>query len=207
MNKVQKFVLGGFTTVITSIILLTIGNNAFAVEYTNYTSEKYKIKFDYPSDWTVTEKISRFDSGPDINIESPTLSKGSFNIVYDDEDLITELGASDIETTTYSMLESETRGKYDIKIIEKPSFITIDNQKTGTYLITLEEKYEDFPIKRANQKWVTIVGDRFYLLSTMGSTNSFDNPENIEIRDHLLKSIKFLDVQTTGNSSSTSRFD
>jgi hypothetical protein len=206
MNRVQQsIVLIGFSMSITSMYMMTVGTNVFAIEYTNYTSEKYKIQFEYPSNWTVTEKTSRFDSGPDINIESPTLSKGSFNIVYGDEDLMTEVGASDIQITTYNLLESETRGTYDISIIEKPSFITIDNQKTGTYLVTKEEKYEKYPIKLASQKWITIVGDRMYFISTMGSTNSFDNPENVEIRDHLIKSIKFLDVQPTTNS--TSRFD
>jgi hypothetical protein len=46
MNKVQKFVLIGFTMVITSIILLTVGNHASAVEYTHYQNEKYGIQFD-----------------------------------------------------------------------------------------------------------------------------------------------------------------
>jgi hypothetical protein len=49
MNKVQKFVLIGFTMVITSIILLTIGNYASAIEYSNYMNNKYGIKFDYPN--------------------------------------------------------------------------------------------------------------------------------------------------------------
>ena len=49
MIKVQKFVLIGFTMAITSIILLlTIGNPAFAIEYTN---EKCGISINYPKDW------------------------------------------------------------------------------------------------------------------------------------------------------------
>ena len=86
--------------------------------------------------------------------------------------------------------------------------ITIDNQKTGTFLITLEEKYEEYPIKLATQQWLTFVGDRGYLIGTTASTSNFDNPETIEIRDHLIKSIKFLNVDAsiTANNS-TSRFD
>ena len=48
MNKVKKFVLIGFTMAITSIILVTIGNNALAIEYTN---EKCVISINYPKDW------------------------------------------------------------------------------------------------------------------------------------------------------------
>jgi hypothetical protein len=50
MNKVQKFVLIGFTMAITSIILLTIGTPAFAVEYAN---EKCGVSIQYPEDWKV----------------------------------------------------------------------------------------------------------------------------------------------------------
>jgi hypothetical protein len=50
MNGVQKsIVLTGFTMAITSIIiLLTIGNHAFAIDYTN---EKCGISINYPKDW------------------------------------------------------------------------------------------------------------------------------------------------------------
>ena len=48
MNKVQKFVLIGFTMAITSIILLTIENPAFAIEYTN---EKCGVSIQYHKDW------------------------------------------------------------------------------------------------------------------------------------------------------------
>ena len=205
MNKVQKFVLVGFTTAITSIILLTIGNNAFAVEYTNYTSEKYKIQFEYPSDWTVTEKTSRFDSGVDIKIEPSSVLKGYFTIIFGDDDLVTDFGASNLEAAVYKFLEGQTRGSYDVKIIEKPSFITIDNQKTGTYLITLEEKYEKYPTKLASQHWLTFVGERGYLIGNTALTSNFDTPENTEIRDHIIKSIKFLDVDTS--TTNTTRFD
>jgi len=51
MNGVQKsIVLTGFTMAITSILLLTIGNHAFAIEYTN---EKCGIALNYPKDWKV----------------------------------------------------------------------------------------------------------------------------------------------------------
>ena len=208
MNKVQKFVLIGFTMAITSIFLMALGNNAFAVEYTNYTSEKYKIQFQYPTDWTVTEKTSRFESGEDISVNPPALSKGSFKILYGDEDLVTDYGSSDIQTATYNLLESFTQGTKEVRIIEKPSFTTIDSQKTGTFLITLEEKYEKYPIKIAAQEWFTFVGDRGYIIGYVASTGSFDNQENMEIRDYFIKSIKFLDAEPiTSKTNSTSRFD
>ena len=51
MNGVQKsIVLTGFTMAITSILLLTIGNNAFALEYTN---EQCGVSIQYNEDWQV----------------------------------------------------------------------------------------------------------------------------------------------------------
>ncbi|MGH9982211.1 MAG: hypothetical protein ACRD6U_11745 [Nitrososphaeraceae archaeon] len=51
MNGVQKsIVLSGFTMAITSILLLTIGNNAFALEYTN---EQCGVSIQYNEDWQV----------------------------------------------------------------------------------------------------------------------------------------------------------
>ena len=207
--QVQKsIVLTGFTIAITSMFMLTVGNNVFAIEYTNYTSEKYKIQFQYPTDWTVTEKTSRFESGEDISVNPPTLSQGSFKIMYGDEDLVTDYGSSDIQTATYNLLESFTQGTNEARIIEKPSFTTIDSQKTGTFLITLEEKYEKYPIKIATQQWLTFVGDRGCIIGYVASTGSFDNQENIEIRNHFIKSIKLLDAEpATSTTNSTSRFD
>lgn len=49
MNNIQKSIIfSGFTIIITSIILLTIGNYIFALEYSKYTNNKYGIEFDYP---------------------------------------------------------------------------------------------------------------------------------------------------------------
>ena len=59
MIKVQKFVLTGFTMAITSIILLlTIGNHAFAIEYTN---EKCGVSIQYPKDWVAIESNYVFE--------------------------------------------------------------------------------------------------------------------------------------------------
>jgi hypothetical protein len=70
MNRVQKsIVLTGFTMAIISIILLTIGNHAFAIQYTN---EKCGVSIQYNEEWEVenddykTEKLRSFiDISPD----------------------------------------------------------------------------------------------------------------------------------------------
>lgn len=58
MYKVQKFVLIVFTMAITSIVLITIGNNAFAIEYTN---EKCGVSIQYPEEWEVENQDLKND--------------------------------------------------------------------------------------------------------------------------------------------------
>ena len=208
MNKVQKFVLIGFTSAITSIILLTTGSYAFAMEFANYTSEKYKIQFEYPTDWTVTEKTSRFDSGADISIDSQKEGE-AIKIIYGEENLEQNFGSSDLETATFKTLDDlTTHYSYEFNTIENPSYITIDNQKTGTFLFTMQNKYEEYSPKMATQQWVTFIGDNGYMFGYITPTSTFDNPEHMEIRDNFIKSIKFLDAESGTNTlKSTSRFD
>ena len=48
-DKVQQLiVLTGFTISIVTILLITLGNNVFAIEYAKYTNNIYGIEFDYP---------------------------------------------------------------------------------------------------------------------------------------------------------------
>ena len=47
--------------------------DTLASGYVNYTSYKYKIQFQYPTDWVQSEKLSSHDKGADISVS--TLSK------------------------------------------------------------------------------------------------------------------------------------
>ena len=193
-----------FTMSITSIFLLTIGNQAFAVEYTNYTSEKYGIQFEYPSTWDLTEKSSRFDEGPLLKISNPT-NFSDISINYNDLpksmplkealELMLEIGTSDSSTETV--------------VIESPSILTIDNQTAGTFVVTTKPKFEVDAKKTASQSWWVPTSNHVYMIIYMSNPEDFDSPENIEIRDHFVKSIKILgdktSTKTTNNS--TSRFD
>ena len=190
MKRVQEsIVLTGFTMAIASIFLMAIGNQAFAIEYITYTSEKYKIQFEYPSDWTVTEKTSRFDVAHDIKVMS---GPSSFSIEhYDDKESIK--WASNIESATEDLLISFPfyMSIFDISTIEDPSYLTIDGQKAGTFLVLMKDK-SDSRLKVANQQWIVSAGDRSYQITNMLPATDFDSPENTEIRNHFINSIKFL---------------
>lgn len=178
-----------------SVFLCAIPSSIFAIDFVNHTSDRYKIEFQYPHNWTVEEKTSRFDESADIQIESGNMiDNGLITIVYADN-LIEGFGSTDLRTSVYTAFKESITGDYskEYRVIEKPSFIVIDNLDTGTFLFTSKDKYEDYAIKWARQYWITFNNDKGYLIAYTSSADTFDNPENIEIRDKFINSIRFID--------------
>ena len=51
------------------LTLVLNGSDTLALQYVNYTSYKYKIRFQYPTDWVQSEKLSSHDrKGADISV-------------------------------------------------------------------------------------------------------------------------------------------
>ncbi len=198
------------------IIEVTVGKFPFflpvlapktiALQYSNYTSDKYQIQLQYPTDWDVTEKQSRFDKGTDLKIQSASLPGGLMLMQYLN---FTEEPISDFQTLLYQMYKSSITGDYskEIKVIEQPSFMTIDGQRAGTFLYTTKDKYEEFAPKVGAQNWIVLTGNHGYLLSFSAVSNVVDDAQNIEIRDHFIKSINFLGFDNSTQSNQSSRFD
>lgn len=180
---------------IIGIFICSLPNNtAFAINFTNYTNAKYNIEFQYPSDWEITEKTSRFDEGADISIDSDSIiDSGYISIIYIDNP-IEEIGSKDLRTSLYTLFKQTIGNDYsrEYRVIEQPSFTTIGNKDAGTFLYTDKDKYEDYAIKWARQFWIVLTNDHGYLISSSSSADTFDKPENIEIRDKFINSIKFI---------------
>lgn len=83
---------------------------------------------------------------------------------------------------------------FDYQTIKYPSPIDIDNQKSGTFIVSCKEKYSSFPFTLGMQTWVTPVGNNAYMITFMSTEGGFESPENNQIRDHFIQSIKFLHV-------------
>lgn len=183
-------------------IILIQFNHSFGLQYSNYTSDKYKIQFQYPSDWQLKEKMSRFDEGTDIQINSPTISGGFILAQYLNESM------ADFRSAFYDTFKGSISDyKYDYKVIEQPSFTKIANQETGTYLYTRKDNSEDYATKWAVQVWLVNLRDRGYLISFSSTADVFDSLETTEARNHFVKSINFLDIGNMTLSTSPSRFD
>lgn len=57
------------------------------------------------------------------------------------------------------------------------------------------------------QLWIMFVGSRSYKINFISTQDMFDSPENIEILDDFVKSIKFLDGNNASQNNQTSRFN
>lgn len=196
------------TLVAGSIYVVGIIDDVSALQYTNYTSSKYQIHFQYPVSWEIKEKAGRFEEGADIEIRNPTLGSGIVFIFYY-TNLREGFSSTDLQTALYNSFKSTIGYDYstDYKVIEQPSFISIGGYKAGTFLYTSKDKIEDYASLWANQDWIVFAGSTGYNMDFMATADLFDSPENIEFRDHFLKSINFLGQNNTVNTiNSTSRF-
>lgn len=212
MTQLQKSIMCTSFVIITALLLIflvTLLDTAFAQkqQFATYTSEKYDIQFQYPIGWTIKEKTSRFDEGGDITVRSPNLLT-MFGIEYKDAlSLFRTLDIKDAAKTMISILEASLFG-FDVRIIEEPNLVTIDNKTAATAVIAAEERYYDPPFKFLDQQWIVIIGSNAYLISYLDSPiEDFDSPSHAMIRDHFIKSIKILGdrsatVQTIKISSS-----
>lgn len=198
MTQLQKSIICTSFVIIAallSIFMITLLDTAFAQQqqFTTYKSEKYGIQFQYPVDWTIKEKTYRFDEGGgDITVRSPNLLT-MFGIEYKDAlSLFRTLDIKEAAKIMISILEASLFG-FDVRIIEEPHLVTIDNKTAATAVIAAEERYYNPPFKFLDQQWIVIIGSNAYLISYLDSpTNDLDSPSHTMIRNHFIKSIKFL---------------
>ena len=95
-----------------------------------------------------------------------------------------------------------------VRIIEESHLVTIDNKIAATAVIAAEERYYNPPFKFVNQQWILIIGSNTYLISYLDSPiDDFDSLSHTMIRDHFIKSIKYLgDRYNNSNSKNHKNF-
>ena len=196
-----KLVIGAF--VLSNLVFFIPSiNGSFALQFTDYSSEKYQIQFQYPSDWLIKEKANRSDEGAEIDISNKKIAAGKLRIHFYD-DLLESFGTSNLDaafTKFYSATTTDDN-EYEFKIIESPSFVTIDNQRTGSFLLMFKQKNEVDPITGAVKYWITFVGNSGYKMEFMATPENFDTPDNIVIRDQFIESIVFLGQNNVTNTN------
>jgi hypothetical protein len=179
-------------------------NGSFALQFANYNSEKYQIQFQYPSDWQVKEKTNRFDEGSEIDISNKKIAEGKLRIHFYN-DLLEGFGSTNLDAVFTKFFTATTTDdyEYEYKIIESPSFVSIDSQRTGSFLMTFKQKNEIDPITGAVKYWMTFVSNSGYKMEFMATPENFNSSDNIQIRDKFIESIVFLGHNDATNISGT----
>ena len=185
------------------LTLLLNGSDTLALQYVNYTSYKYKIRFQYPTDWVQSEKLSSHDKGADVSVSKfskENTSNGSlFWIVLGNDTTIGSDLQAGLQHVMKMLNDSNALNKYEI--IQPPSFTTIDGQMTGTFISYSRHRFGDAELETVEQFWLTYVGSLdYYLMSFITPIQSFSNSDNAMIRNHLVNSIKLLDATDMAKS-------
>ena len=168
------------------------------MQYVNYTSYKYKIQFQYPTDWVQSEKISSHDKGADISVskigkENDTNNGSLFWITLGNDTAIGSDLQAGLQHVMKMLNDSNALNVYEI--IQPPSFTTIDGQMAGTFISYARHRFGDTELETVEQFWLTYMGSvDYYLMSFIAPIQSFNNSDNAMVRNHLVNSIKLLDA-------------
>ena len=186
-------ILLSLTISFTFCFIPILENQAFGVEYTNYTNEEHGIQFQYPMDWKINEKASDLDSFPDIEISSDSNSQEKIYLFHKDP-IVDYFETSNIEVATYFSLKAYKTGMIDnyVNVTKQPSSLTIDGHKAVTFAINIKNKYETSEPIMGLQDWTVFVENHGYVLGFKGFSDKFNSIENIDIRNHFISSIRFI---------------
>lgn len=178
------------------LVLIQYLQESHAVKYSIHSSDRYQIQFQYPTNWQLMEKTSRFDYDVDVIIVSPMID-GLITVQLMNETGLQALDFRSMVHHFYQHSSSILDDTFEYRSVEQPSFTTIDNQEAGTYLFTTKDKHGTslkYP-KLATQHWIVKTPHSFYLITFTSPTEKFDSPETTKIHNHFINSVKFLNLQ------------
>ena len=183
------------------VLVIPDVGGAFGLQYTNYTRDKYQIQFQYPSDWLVQEKPHRFEEGSEIDLSNNKIGSGEIAIHFYN-DLLEGFGTTDFDLAFADFYNGRATDSFDYEYatVKSPSFLNVDDQKTGTFLMMFKQRDETDPIIIEVQYWITFVADNGYIIEFMSTPENFNSSDNIEVRDRFIESINFLGLKNNTES-------
>lgn len=187
MNLLNAIIFLGILTISCHISAPTYAQTQQG--WTTHISNICKLSIDYPSTWTITEKQGRFDTtvAGKLVISPNNTAVNLPNIQFIYCDLRNDLGSLVDETNALQNGVASEFALVDHAHFEK---YLIGGKDAGVFAIVMPPT-DVFP-ERASQIYTVINGTMLYQFSYIDSPDHFDTPEGTQIRDGLLKSIKFL---------------
>lgn len=156
------------------------------LNYTTYNDNRMGVSFEYPSSWTLNERINRF-----IDVSTVEVYNGlnSFKVIKSqsssDTELVDRLGG--LEDTLEIIIPKDER------IIEQinENKYTIDGEDTASIVTAIDgtSNISDLGVERI----VVIHDNVLYTLAYQDTTDRFDSNESQQTFNHMLSSFIFVD--------------
>lgn len=187
----NEYVLGSPTTA----KLTNVPSN-----YTTYADARLGVSFEYPSNWTLDEKINRFEKNSEVAVIN---GNSSFRVMKSqsnsDAELIEKLGGP--KEIVELILPSKER---IIGQIEENKYF-IDGADTASVLTVLEG-IPDVP-DRGLERIILIHDDTLFVFTYQNIVSTFDSRPSQEVFNHIINSFQFLDASKPDTSGDINSLD
>jgi PsbP-like protein len=186
-------------------------------QWKTYSDKKLGISLKYPSTWIVKQKTNRLETVPDLSLSytNELGGKNSFAVFVMPIIGLNNLHAnSDVklaqllaERVKDEIIKSGQTKGLDMHIIEDVkqhypidgeeafSFLVVGappNTSSYTRVVGVVDDGGD-NIQLVQESIVSYHKGNFFMFGFTDLSTTFDNPTHLQVRDHILKSIKFLD--------------
>jgi len=186
---------------------LEVQNSTETLAYLPYTNQELGIAFEYPSDWKVEEKTSRFDGDADVQVYS-----GLNSIKYvKDKTGAGDTGFFDLDSMATMAQNALTQdpNKSLVETVDLDKY-KIDNKDTATFLIKTEESFGEssfLSLDFATQIFIVDVDNRFDTIMYQDTVTKFDTPESQEKLNHMLNSFRFINSENNNEIDTSENED
>jgi hypothetical protein len=167
--------------------LATTNLTKVSSNYTTYGDARLGVSFAYPSNWTLDEKINRFEKNSEVAVIN---GNSSFRVMKSqsnsDAELAEKLGGP--REIIDLILPSKER---IIGQVEDNKYV-IDDADTASVLTVLEGM-SNVP-DRGLERIILIHDDTLFVLTYQDDVNTFDSRPSQEVFNHIINSFQFLDT-------------
>jgi hypothetical protein len=166
--------------------------------YTTYTNDEFEVTFEYPSNWHIEEKTSRFSNDPDVKVN---LGLNSFKFIGNDARIGNNLDLFSLEDIA-DMAQNTMVNPPDQRLIEGVEMdkYKIDGKDTATFLFTNAMDCgvsSVLNLDYAIQIFFVENNGKVYTLAYQDTVSDFDREESQVTMNRILNSFYF----TGGNTN------
>jgi hypothetical protein len=169
------------------------------IEWKTYTDPKLGISLQYPSDWTIKQKANRFDPDPDLLLETRNQLGGNNSLAINARNLPVNISITSGQFVAEKLKDVVTyegiREGKDIHIIQDVTkHYPIDGHEVFSFIVAESTSRPSVQIVEEGITVLNLQTQKIFAFGFTALSSHYDDPDQVQIRDHILKSIKFIEV-------------